>query len=335
MRDADGGGARALARIAESGPYWKRHSKAWLALEIAALVAALAENIFVPTVEEVDNLPYRAVLGAGIAAVLILAAVSLRSERARAKLFHYAQYVFAVGVVLIVWDLATQKVAILPLPFFPSLGQILQVIVEDWEKLLVSTLYSLRLLAVGFAVGTVSGLATGVFLGWYRQVGYWVFPTVKIMSVIPATAWIPIAMILFPSSFGAEVFLIVLAVWSPVAFMTATGIAGVPKAHIEAALTLGADERFLLFRVAVPGAMPSIFIGIYTATGLSFATLVISEMLGAKAGLGWYINWAKSWSNYAAVYASIVIMAILFSIVMGLVFRLRDRALVWQKGLLK
>jgi NitT/TauT family transport system permease protein len=311
-----------------------------VALELAALVAALAENFYLPTKQDVDDLPYRVVLGAALVAMAALVGVSaLRGtrlgEKARERLHHYAQYILVLVLVLVAWDLLTEKSDLLPLPFFPSLAQVLQIIAEDYQKLLLSTLYSVRLLVVSFAIGTASGLATGVFLGWYRQVGYWVFPTVKIMSVIPATAWIPVSMLIFPSSFGAEVFLIVLSVWSPVAYMTATGIAGVPRAHIEAALTLGADEKFLLFRVAVPGAMPSIFIGIYTATGLSFATLVVSEMLGAKAGLGWYINWAKSWSNYAAVYASIVIMAILFSIVMDLIFQLRDRALVWQKGLLK
>jgi len=325
----------ALARAAWSEAYWKPRSKAWVAAEAAVLVALLAENYLLKTVQEVEDLPYRIAVGSGIAFLLGAIIASAFSEKVRVRLYHYAQFVFALGFVLIAWDILTEKSGTLPMPFFPSVAQILQVMVEDYAKLLLSTAYSLRLFLVGFILGTVSGLATGIFLGWYRQWGYWIFPSVKIMSVIPATAWIPIAMIVFPTSFGAEVFLIVLSVWSPVAFMTATGISGIPKAHFEAALTLGAKEGFLLSKVAIPGAMPSIFIGIYTATGLSFTTLGVSEMIGAKAGLGWYINWARSWSNYAKVYASIVIMAILFSLVMAIIFRVRDRVLVWQKGLLK
>jgi len=325
----------ALARAARSNSYWKPRSKIWVAAEAAALVALLAENLLLRTVQDVEGLPYRLAVGAGIAVLAGAIGSSVSSERARSRLYHYSQFIFALALALIAWDVLTEKTDLLPLPFFPSAAQILQVMVEDWAKLLLSTGYSLRLLVVGFILGTASGLATGIFLGWYRQWGYWIFPSVKIMSVIPATAWIPIAMIVFPTSFDAEVFLIVLSVWSPVAFMTATGISGIPKAHFEAALTLGAKELFLLTRVAIPGAMPSIFIGIYTATGLSFSTLVVSEMIGAKAGLGWYINWARSWSNYAKVYASIVIMAILFSLVMAIIFRMRDRVLIWQKGLLK
>jgi NitT/TauT family transport system permease protein len=328
-------GKGALSRAARDEVYWKPRLKAWVAAEAGGLLALLAENLALPTVQEVEGLPYRIAVSGGIVFLAGAIVVSIFDEKTRARLYHYAQFVFVLVLVLIAWDLLTEKTDLLPLPFFPSAAQILQAMTEDYEKLLVSTAYSLRLLLVGFALGTVSGLGTGIFLGWYRQWGYWIFPSVKIMSVIPATAWIPIAMLVFPTSFGAEVFLIVLSVWSPVAYMTATGIAGIPKAHFEAALTLGAQEGFLLTKVAIPGAMPSIFIGIYTATGLSFSTLVVSEMIGAKAGLGWYINWARSWSNYAKVYASIVIMAILFSLVMAIIFRTRDRVLLWQKGLLK
>jgi len=333
MSDTEAIGA--LARAARSEAYWKPRSKAWVAAESLALILLLAENLLLKTVQDVENLPYRIAISAGIAFLIGAIIVSIYSEKARARLYHYSQFVFALGLVLMAWDILTEKSGLLPMPFFPSAAQILQVMAEDYAKLLLSTAYSLRLFLVGFILGTVSGLATGIFLGWYRQWGYWIFPSVKIMSVIPATAWIPIAMIVFPTSFGAEVFLIVLSVWSPVAFMTATGISSIPRAHFEAALTLGAKEGFLLTKVAIPGAMPSIFIGIYTATGLSFTTLVVSEMIGAKAGLGWYINWARSWSNYAKVYASIVIMAILFSLVMAIIFKVRDRILVWQKGLLK
>jgi NitT/TauT family transport system permease protein len=193
----------------------------------------------------------------------------------------------------------------------------------------------MRLLLLGFIIGVALGIGTGVLIGWYKKWSYWLFPGIKIMGIIPATAWLPIAMILFPSSLYAGIFLIVISVCFPVAFMTSVGIANIQNSYFEAARTLGASERFLIFRIAIPGAMPSIFTGIYTAMALSFTTLVVSEMIGAKAGLGWYINWAKGWSNYAKVYASIIIMAIVFSVVMNLMFKLRDRVLIWQKGLVK
>jgi len=315
--------------------YWKKPSSIWPLLQIAPFIVALVVNFVFPTVQDVSMLPYRIFLVAVITFLMGAYVLTFINRKIKIITNHKSQFYFAVGIVLIMWDVSTTKSNFFPLPFFPSLAQILQVMVEDYQSLLISTLYSLRLLVFGFAIGTVLGLTTGVLIGWYKQWNYWLFPIIKVIGIVPAIAWIPVAMFIFPSSFYTEVFLIVICVWFPVAFMTSNGILGIQKSYFEAAKTLGGNERFLIFKVAIPGAMPSIFVGIYTAISLSFATLVISEMIGAVAGLGWYINWAKSWSNYAKVFASIIVMAIVFSFVMSVIFKIRDRVLIWQKGLLK
>ncbi|MCI1945137.1 ABC transporter permease [Clostridium luticellarii] len=314
---------------------WKPKSKVWPILQIAAFAAALAESIALPTVQMVKDFPYKIMLILFIAYLIIGYAVSFFNEKLSLKVNHKSQFYFAIGIGFTIWDILSTKTNILPLPFFPGPAQIVQVLVEDSGTLLISTLYSMRLLALGFIAGTILGLVSGILMGWYKQWYYWFFPVLKIIGVVPAVAWIPVAMSLFPSTLISEVFLIVLCVWFPVAFMACGGIENIPRSYFEAAKTLGANEKFLIFKIAIPGAMPSIFTGIYTATGLSFTTLVVSEMLGAEAGLGWYINWAKGWSNYAKVYAAIVIMAIVFSIVLAIIFRIRDRVLIWQRGLLK
>ncbi|MDP4089509.1 MAG: ABC transporter permease [Bacillota bacterium] len=314
---------------------WKKQSLPWQILQVVSYAGAFAVSILLPEQQQVDTVPYRIFLSLVIVFLTGQYVLGLYREKIRMRCNHQAQLYFSIGVLLIIWDLLTTKFKVLPLPFFPSAAQILDVMKDDYETLLISTAYSLRLLIAGFTIGTIIGLLSGVLIGWYRQWNYWLFPVIKVMGVIPATAWIPIIMFIFPSSFYAEVFLIVLCVWFPVAYMTCSGIQNIQKSYFEAAKTLGANERFLVFKVAIPGAMPSIFTGIYTATGVSFATLVVSEMIGAKAGLGWYINWAKGWSNYAKVYASIIVMAVIFSIVMAVIFRIRDRVLIWQKGLLK
>lgn len=314
---------------------WKPISVFWPITPILSFILALLENLIVPTVQTVNLFPYRLFL---IAFIIIFATwylISFFNDKIKIRLNQQSQLYFAIGLVLLIWDIASTKTDFLPLPFFPSLAQILDSMIQDRTTLIISTAYSMRLLVIGFSIGTAIGLSTGVLIGWYKQWYYWLFPVLKVIGVVPAVAWIPIAMIIFPSSFIAEIFLIVLCVWFPVTFMTSSGIVNIPKTYFEAARTLGADEKFLIFKVAIPAAMPSIFTGIYTATGSSFATLVVSEMIGAKAGLGWYINWAKGWSNYAKVYASIIIMAIVFSIAMKIIFKIRDKILIWQKGLLK
>ena len=70
-------------------------------------------------------------------------------------------------------------------------------------------------------------------------------------------------------------------------------------------------------------------------THKSFAVLVVAEMIGVKAGLGWYLQWAQGWAAYANMYAALIVMSLLCSGAITLLFRTRDRLLVWQKGVVK
>jgi NitT/TauT family transport system permease protein len=92
---------------------------------------------------------------------------------------------------------------------------------------------------------------------------------------------------------------------------------------------------YLILRVAIPAAMPSIFIGLFMGLGASFLTLIVAENVGVKSGLGWYVSWAQGWAEYGKVFAALFIMAAFFSTIMTVLFKVRDRVLVWQKGVIK
>jgi NitT/TauT family transport system permease protein len=241
----------------------------------------------------------------------------------------------AAFLFLGVWDLVTLKFKLLPLPYFPGPDRILYGFVVDWRLLLRCTLYSLRLLFLGYFIGAAIGLTTGTLMGLSRKCNFWISPLIKIIGPIPATAWMPIALVAFPSSFAASIALISIAVWFPVTVMTSSGIANVKNAYFEVARTIGGDQKYLIFRVAIPAATPMIFIGLFMGMGTSFLTLIVAEMLGVKAGLGWYINWAQGWAEYNKVYTSLIVIALLFSGLITLLFKLKDRLLIWQKGLIK
>jgi NitT/TauT family transport system permease protein len=130
-------------------------------------------------------------------------------------------------------------------------------------------------------------------------------------------------------------FLLVIASWFVIAFMMCQGMASTPKALYEVSETLGAKRSYLLFHVAIPNALPSIFTGISTATSMSLLTLVAAEMMGATAGLGYFINYSKAFNKYYQVYAAIIIMFIVFSIILALIEFIKKRALRWQEGLIQ
>jgi NitT/TauT family transport system permease protein len=244
--------------------------------------------------------------------------------------------IVAAGVVLlIVWTLITSGFRWLPLPYFPSPSGVLQSLIGDRELLFDSTWHSLVLLLGGYAVGVVIALITGVCIGWFSRARYWGMPLLKLLGPIPATAWIPLAMVLSPSQMLSAIGLIALSVWFPVTMLTISGIANTRASYLDVARTLGAGRSYLIFRVAVPAAMPSIFIGLFMGLGTSFLTLIVAETVGVKSGLGWYLSWAQGWAEYGKVYAALLIMAAFFSTIMTVLFKVRDRVLDWQKGVIK
>src|SRR5215813_10034327 len=246
-----------------------------------------------------------------------------------------APWMLALAVLLGTWETVTAKLGLLPMPFFPPPQALLEVVVDDRTRLAEGVLASLRLLAGGYLLGAALGFAIGVAMGWSRAVGYWIHPVLRLVGPLPATAWLPLAFFVFPSSHSASTFLIALATGFPVTVLTWSGVASVSKAYYDIARTLGANQGFLILKVTIPAAMPHVFVGLFMGLGNSFAVLVIAEMLGVKAGLGWCLQWAQGWAAYANMYVALLIMALIFSGLITLLFRLRDRLLAWQKGLVR
>lgn len=303
-------------------------SLVWLAL--AALVRLWPDAADAPRTDAF------AVLVGGAGGFVLLAVLAERLLGLQlGRLRNLAPWLLASALLLTAWEIATAKLDLLPRPFFGPPQALLDVYLEDWLRLGDSVLHSLGLLAAGYAIGASLGFVTGVAVGWSRAVGYWVHPVLRLVGPLPATAWLPLAFFFFPSSFSASVFLIALASGFPVTVLTWSGVASVSSAYYDVARTLGADNRFLVLKVAVPAALPSVFVGLFMGLGASFAVLVVAEMLGVKSGLGWYLQWAQGWAAYANMYAALLVMALMCSGLITLLFRLRDRLLSWQKGLVR
>jgi NitT/TauT family transport system permease protein len=273
-------------------------------------------------------------LEAGAAILLVLALVNRRLGHAGEVIDHYGPWLIALGVIFAVWELLTAKLGWLPKPFFSPPQALIHAYVDDWERIGYCILFSLRLWSFGFVIGVALGFVVGMALGWSPRVSYWGMPVLKLIGPVPATAWLPIAFFAFPTTFGGSVFLIALASGIPVAILTASGVGQVNRAYYDVARTLGASAPFQILQVAVPASLPFVFVGVFMGLYYSFATLVVAEMLGARYGLGWYLQWATGYSAYSNVYADLLLMAVLCAGIVKLVFTARDKLLYWQKGII-
>lgn len=251
------------------------------------------------------------------------------------KLRYRAPLFSALFLLLGGYDYLTLKTGILTQPFVPCMNAILNIAWEDKSYLIECTLHTLRLLFLGYFIGVFVGLITGITCGYSEKVRYWINPIIKFLGPIPTPTWIPIIMVVVSSLFKGAVFIIALGSWFAVTVASMTGISNVDKSYFEAARTLGANERQLVFRVAIPYAMPSILQGCTQAMSSACVAITIAEMMGVKAGLGWYMNWAKSWAAYDKMFAALFVICIIFTIVTKVLELVKKRLLRWQNGVVK
>jgi NitT/TauT family transport system permease protein len=306
----------------------------WTSGFIAALFWALTAIVTValPDVIAWGSGPlFAAIMGAGAITLAALGFAVPRMGAAGAKFVYYGPWLIALGVWFLLWEYATAKTGWLPKPFFSPPHGLLNVYVVEWQRLLICIAYSLRLWGLGFFSGIAVGFVLGVALGWSVRFNYWAMPVLKLIGPVPATAWIPATFYFFPTTFDASIFIVALSCGIPVAILTASGVASVNKAYYDVARTLGADARYLILKIAIPASLPHTFVGLFMGLYYSFAVLVVAEMLGARYGLGWYIQFQTAYSGYANVYATIVIMALLCSGIVKLLFVARDRLLTGQE----
>ena len=179
------------------------------------------------------------------------------------------------------------------------------------------------------------GFFTGLLMGWSRRADYWLHPLLQTVGPVPAASLLPLALLLLPTTYTSAAFIVGFGAWFPMATMTRAGIRSVRRDYIDMARTLGADELFLIRRVAVPSALPDMLTGLFTGLGTSLAALMTAELTGVDKGLAWYINWVKGWADYPRMYVGLIILVTFCRTLMVLLFKIRSSLLAWQQNLVR
>ena len=303
-----------------------------LFIPLVFAVLAILEFIYVknydPNIEITRLYPTFLMVLGGIYLISLL--ISLKFENIRDTSSKYWPLYTAIFLIFIVFDLLTLKFNILQLPYFPWLDKVFNSMAADKSYLLESVISSLKLLFTGYIIGGLLGIITGILAGYFEKVNYWIDPILKLLGPIPTTTWLPLVMVLAINLFQGAVFIIALGVWFQVSLATITGIRNVDPAFYEAARTLGATNKDMVRRIAIPSAMPNIFQGLVSAMSAACNALIVAEMMGVESGLGWYITWKSSWADYTAMYGAIILLAVTFVVVNILIKKLSDRVLVWK-----
>ena len=190
-------------------------------------------------------------------------------------------------------------------------------------------------LLVGFAVAAIAGVAVGVAMGRSRRAEDILLPLVSIGAPIPGIAYAPLFLLWFGLGNVSTVVLVGFVSAFPIIFNTWTGVKAVKEIWVRSAQAMGADQRRLVVKVILPGALPYILTGMRLGLAQAWRILVGVEMLAAVPwGLGWLIFGAREFLNTDVMLAGIVVIAVIGLALEKLVFQRLEELTVVRWGMM-
>ncbi|RXF72035.1 aliphatic sulfonate ABC transporter permease SsuC [Hansschlegelia zhihuaiae] len=188
--------------------------------------------------------------------------------------------------------------------------------------------------AVGLVIGGGVGFALGLANGLSRLSERLTDPTFQMIRTIPHLAMIPLVILWFGIDETAKIFLVALGVFFPVYLNTLHGVRTVDAQLVEMGRAYGMSNAALFVRVILPGALPSIFVGLRYALGIMWLTLIVAETISASSGLGYMAMNAREFMMVDVVVLSILIYALLGKLADSIAKWLERATLSWHPAYL-
>jgi sulfonate transport system permease protein len=183
---------------------------------------------------------------------------------------------------------------------------------------------------VGFAIGGGIGFALGLANGLSRRADRVLDSTLQMVRNIPHLALIPLVILWFGIDEAAKLFLVALGVFFPLYVNTQHGIRSVDPQLIEMGRAYGMSPWTLFWRVILPGALPSVFVGLRYGLGIMWLTLIVAETIAASSGIGYMAMQAREFLLVDVVVLSILIYALLGKLADSIARVLERRCLAWH-----
>jgi NitT/TauT family transport system permease protein len=192
--------------------------------------------------------------------------------------------------------------------------------------------FSLYRVGLGFVIAAALAIPLGLFMGWSRRLKLIVNPLLEMIRPIPPLAWIPIAILWFGIGIKSAAVIIFLGAFFPILLNTISGVVSINPRLIEAARTLQARDKDIFSKVLLPGAVPSIFVGLRIGVGIGWMTLVAAEFTGVREGygLGYMIMTARDIQRPDEIIAGMLVIGLIGLLIdMGL-RAVETRIVRWQ-----
>jgi sulfonate transport system permease protein len=199
------------------------------------------------------------------------------------------------------------------------------------EGLLLDAFASARRIFIGVALGIALAVPVGFLLGWFHSVRMLADAPVNFFRALPPIALIPLVIVYFGVDELAKVVILTYAAFFAGVIVMYEGVGQINPLFVRVARTLGATEFEVFSRVIIPLTVPHILTALRVALGVSWATLVASELVAAQRGLGAMIQNASTYFLLDVIYVGIICIGLIALLMDIILRRLSARLLRWQE----
>ncbi|HZB94272.1 MAG TPA: ABC transporter permease [Stellaceae bacterium] len=169
---------------------------------------------------------------------------------------------------------------------------------------------SMRRIALGYSLAAVTGIFLGLLMGRLQTVRDLLMPYIELLRPIPAVAWIPLAILMWPTEESSIIYIVFLGALFPIVLNTIHGVEQTPEVLVRAAESLGASRVQIFWHVVLPAALPSIAAGLSVGMGVAWFSLLAGEIISGQYGIGYF-----TWNAYSLIqYPDIIVGMLLIGV---------------------
>jgi NitT/TauT family transport system permease protein len=242
--------------------------------------------------------------------------------------------VVSVAFCVALWQIASTRHVDLAVVNFRNVPSPSEVASAAWAlmhspKLALHLRNSLFRVFAGFALAAVTGVASGLVIGRSRFAEDAFLTPLELLRPIPGVAWIPLAILMFPSSELSMVFITYMGALFPILLNTIHGVEAIDGRLIATSRSLGARPWNVFVEVVFPGALPSIVTGLSIGMGTSWFCLVTAEMIAGQYGIGYYTWESYNLQDYPGIVVGMVFIGAFGMLTSALVKRVGNWLMPW------
>lgn len=241
-----------------------------------------------------------------------------------------------VILIFVVWSIVT-KSGLVNYMLMPSpesvLDALLDILSNGYKQytLLEHLTASLGRLIVAFVISAVVAIPLGLLSGCNSKIRAVFEPIIEFYRPLPPLAYYTLLVLWLGIGNESKVALLLLACFAPIYISCVAAVIKVKKDYISSAYTLGANKQQVFIHVIFQACLPDIFVGMRTALGVGYSTLVSAEMVAARSGIGWMVLDASHYLRSDIIFIGIIIMGIT-GILLDQGIQLLERKLVPWRG---